>query len=588
MKSKKGLTAQLKPLLPFLRPHYWQVGGIILFVVIQVVGNILISKGLGAALDAGLATDVEGFKANIYFILIAGMTTDVGFFLRTVLSGRLGEQICYAIRDSATKHLSVVKVSELKTSHSGEYVSRLSNDMNLIRSLFAFELQFFVRAPLQCLLSLGYMLLISWRVTLISLAVIPILMVISNRMSKPIGPESKAAQEKLAAVTALSQDAANGVTVTKAFNLRGVIGSRYRESSLLHAQAVTKLAGSQAVLRASSFLFNITPTLILFGVGGYEVVSNRLTLGSLIILLNLVGNLSWPLQAMIQAYGRVKASAAAVERVFAIFDLQRERSGGANPEPKADQLVMEFDNVGFSYGEGRQVFSGLHMKIYSGETVAVVGPSGAGKSTLLNLMQGLIEPGEGEIMVYGQPYSQLSLAGLRQLISYVPQEATLFDKSVRENIRLGLPTASDAEVEQAARQAFAHDFIMGLPQGYETVLGEEGTGLSGGQKQRIAIARAILKDAPILLLDEATSALDTESEARVQSAIESLSTERTMLIVAHRLSTIRRADRIIVLDGGRVVEEGTHEQLLESDGMYAMLYQKQFAAEDKCLAVARS
>lgn len=579
------LSRQLAPLWPYARRRLAWLLGLAGMIIVGVISNLLVSRGLGAAVDAGLEGSWEGFQRAALVIVVSWLSSDLALFGRTALAGRIAEWVCYQLRQDAVGRLSRAQVSQLRGTHSGDYASRLSNDLTLVRGLFAAELPMFLRAPLQCVVSLIFMLLVSWKVTLISVAVIPLLMLLSNRISRPIAEQSREAQAEMAGVTALSQDAVNGVLVTKAFNLGAVLATRYRQAGSRQAEAAVRLAGSQARLHAASYFFNLAPTLILFGFGGYEVVMGRMTLGNILVLLNLIGNLSWPLQALTQSYGRVKQAVPAVERIAAISQLPAERSGGDGlATAAATGALLELDDVSFAYGPDRSVFRGLRLTVSPGETVAIVGPSGVGKSTLLALLLGLLEPTAGQLRLHGLPVEQLSLAQLRRCFTYVPQDPQLFNRTIRENIQLGRPDASDAAIEQAAKQAFADEFIRQLPLGYDTQLGEEGQGLSGGQKQRIAIARAVLKQAPILLLDEATSALDMESEARVQAAIESLRGSRTLLIVAHRLSTIRSADRIVVLQDGAAAEEGTHEQLLAAGGVYAALYHSQFSAQERVLA----
>lgn len=578
MNQKESLFSRLRPLLPYVKPHMVFILGMVVFTTMQVVANLGVSRGMGVALDAGLSSNLEQFKAGLLWVAVSWVVLDVTFYIRLICNGALGEKVCHDLRAAGAEHLSVAKQAELRSVHSGEYVSRLSNDLTLIRGLLAQELQFLIRAPIQCAFTLSYMLLLSWKVTLISLAMLPVLMYFSGLASRPISKLSQRAQAEMANITALSQDAANGVVVTKTFNLSSLLAERFRGVGKRHAGAQVDLATTQGRLNAVTFLFNMGPMLVLFGLGGYEVIAGRLTLGSLIVLLNLLGNLAWPLQSAAQSYGRVKAAAAAVERVCSIFNLPREqRKDTTATYEHTGPYAIELDGVGFAYDSANPVFTGLDLKVRNGETLAIVGHSGAGKSTLLSLLLGLIEPASGSIKLYGQHITGETLPQARQLFSYVPQDSTLFAKTVRENIRLGRPEASDVEVEAAARQAFAHDFILGLPEGYETELGEDGVGLSGGQKQRISIARAILRNTPIFLLDEATSALDTESEAHIHEAIENLRAGRTILIVAHRLSTIRAADRIVVIDQGQVVENGTHASLLSQGGLYTSLYKHQFA-----------
>ncbi len=585
MQEKSKVSKQLAPLWPYVRKRWHLLVGIVVAVITGVGANLLVSRELGASVDFGLAGDMSGFLRSLLVIVVASTISDGAFFTRSALAGRVAEQICHQLRVAAVTHLSHAKPQALQGTHSGDYTSRLSNDLTLVRALFASEAVMLIRAPLQCALSLGLMLLVSWRLTLLSVAIIPLLMLLSNRVSQPINAQSQIAQAELSKVTALSQDAIQGTLVTKTFNLQQTMADRYCAAGQRHVSAAISLAGSQATLRAVSFLIDLAPLLVLFGLGGYEVIRGRLSLGDIIVLLNLVGNLSWPLQMMVQAMGRVKATGPAVARTFAIFDLPLERSGGSSPvTTPAAEAAIEVADLHFSYGDEQPVLNRFNLRVNTGETVAIVGPSGAGKSTLLSLLLGLLEPDAGEIRVNGQSAADLTLAHLRSQFCYVPQEPTLFAASVRDNIRLGRPEATNELVLAAARQAFAHEFISALPAGYDTILGENGQGLSGGQKQRIAIARAFLQDAPILLLDEATSALDTESEARIQLATEALRQGRTMLVVAHRLSTIQSADRIAVLDQGRVVELGRHADLIEQSGLYASLYEKQLSCQEHNLA----
>lgn len=577
MRQEKRLREQLRPLWPYVRPHVALAIGLIVFATIQVGANLVVARSMGWALDAGLASDLSQFKTAVLWIIIAWTVLDITFYFRLIVNGALGERVCHGIRAAASRHLSVAKQAELYSVHSGDYVSRLSNDLTQIRSLMATELQFFIRSPIQFVLTLGYMLLLSWKITLISLCLLPILMYLTGLVSRPISGHAQEAQAEMANINGLAQDAANGVVVTKVFNIYTVLARRFREAGTKQANAQINLTATQGRLTAVAFLLNMGPLLVLFGLGGYEVISGRLTLGSLIILLNLLGNLAWPLQSVAQSFGKVKAAAASVERIFAIFALPIENVTTRDGVFSPSEYAIEMEDIGFSYDSHKPVFTGLNLKISNGETVAIVGHSGTGKTTLLSLLLGLVEPECGTIKIYGQPLSTGNLYQVRSMLAYVPQDSTLFAKTVKENIRLGKPNASDTEIEMVARQAFAHEFIQSLPAGYDTVLGEDGVGLSGGQKQRLSISRAMLRDAPILLLDEATSALDTESEARIKDALDSLRAGRTMIIVAHRLSTIRGADRIIVVDKGRVVEEGSHNTLINKGGLYSTLYRHQFS-----------
>ena len=327
------------------------------------------------------------------------------------------------------------------------------------------------------------------------------------------------------------------------------------------------------------FLAAIAVTFIVW-FGGYEVVNGEITAGAFVAFLTYAVNLANPVKRLSRIYGNLQKAMAAVDRVFTVVDLEESITDkpDAKPLPPVEGRVR-FENVTFSYKEGRRALDSITLEAAPGEMIAFVGPSGAGKSTIANLIPRFYEVDSGTITVDGYDIRAVTLASLRGQIGLVPQETMLFSTTIRENIRYGRLDATDAEIEEAARAANAHNFIMELEHGYDTQIGERGVSISGGQRQRIAIARAILKDPRILILDEATSALDTESEKIVQAALDNLMVGRTSFVIAHRLSTVFNADRIYVIDGGHIVEQGTHEELLAKGGLYQHLYDIQFRGE---------
>ena len=327
------------------------------------------------------------------------------------------------------------------------------------------------------------------------------------------------------------------------------------------------------------FLAALAVTFIVW-FGGYEVLSGDITAGAFVAFLTYAVNLANPVKRLSRIYGNLQKAMAAVDRVFSVVDLTESITDrpDAKPLPPVTGRVR-FEDVTFSYKEGRRALDGVTLEAAPGEMIAFVGPSGAGKSTIANLIPRFYEPDSGVITVDGHDIRSVTLASLRGQIGLVPQETMLFSTTIRENIRYGRLDATDAEIEEAARAANAHDFITQLEHGYDTQIGERGVSISGGQRQRIAIARAILKDPRILILDEATSALDTESEKIVQAALDNLMVGRTSFVIAHRLSTVFHADRIYVIDAGRIVEQGTHEELLANGGLYQHLYDIQFRGE---------
>lgn len=545
---------------------------------LQVAVNLTVSFFLGQAIDSGVWASSTAFWRAFAGLLLSWFVGDLTFYHRFRLLRQTAERVAHDLRQAATDVISRTRMSELEQNHSGDLVSRLSSDIVLIRNLIAQDWVSLSYGVIAFFAGLIMMLLISWSVTLSVLVSVPLIGLVANGFGKPLGRHTTAMQARLADVNALAQDALAGITVSKAFNLRSQLGTRFRQHSEQVAAEGIQVASYQGLLRGSMMALTLLPVFIVFGFGGYQVIVGRLTLGKMIVLLNLLNNLTWPLNRMARSLAQAKAGLTASERIFAVLELDRERVGGSELIVDATAAAVELENIHFAYETSPAIFSGLNLNIAHGEKVAIVGASGSGKSTLFSLLLGLREPHSGNIRFYGQTLTDLSLASVRQAIAYVPQEALLFPTSVTENIAYGNLEAEQGAIIKAAGDAFADEFITSLPDSYATNLGEYGSGISGGQKQRISLARAIVKDAPILLLDEATSALDTESEAQVQAAIEQLSRERTTLIIAHRLSTIKTVDRILVLDGGAIVEAGTHGELLRLDGVYARLYAQQFAA----------
>lgn len=569
---------QLRQLWQFLRPYQMHLILCTVMIGLQVAVNLTVSLFLGQALDSGVWASATGFWRAFAGLMLSWVAGDFIFYHRFRLLRQTAERVAHDLRQAATCVISRTRMSELEQKHSGDLVSRLSSDIVLIRNLIAQDWVSLSYGVIAFFAGLIMMLYISWSVTLSVLVAVPLIGLVANGLGKPLGRHTTAMQARLADVNALAQDALAGITVSKAFNLRPQLAMRFRQHSEQVAAEGIQVASYQGLLSGSMMALTLLPVFIVFGFGGYQVIVGRLTLGKMIVLLNLLNNLTWPLNRMARSLAQAKAGLTASERIFAVLELERERVGGNELIVDATASAIELEDIHFAYETSPVIISGLNLNIAHGERVAIVGASGSGKSTLFSLLLGLREPQSGNIRFYGQPLTDLSLASVRQAIAYVPQEALLFPTSVTENIAYGNLEGEQEAIIKAARDAFADEFITSLPDSYATNLGEYGSGISGGQKQRVSLARAIVKDAPILLLDEATSALDTESEAQVQAAIEQLSQKRTTLIIAHRLSTIKAVDRILVLEGGAIVEAGTHGELLRLGGVYARLYAQQFAA----------
>jgi ABC-type multidrug transport system fused ATPase/permease subunit len=566
-----------KPLFRFLRQTPGITGlamAALSLAIMEAVFAPVQAHIIRQLIDGLLAGDQQSLLNNSLTIGLLIVAIALIAWARSWVLGWLSERGSAHLRDQAVQSLLEMEVPRLDAIHSGDHLSRLTNDAAVVRHYLYFELFWLISLPLAAVLGLAYLLYIDWIMTLVTLALIPLFVLLSTRAAAPVGKISGRLQEKLAEVNNLTQDALGGAEVVKAFNLQEAMEARCEESLAGVVRASLDLARQQVKVRCASVLAAITPFLIPVGIGGWFAIIGRITTGSLLGFLNLINNVTAPIERLPRAMAGHQKAMAALDRIFQLIDEPRERTSGEEFSNGQD-TILAVQYLAFGYDNG-PVLQGLSFELRRGETVALVGPSGAGKSTVFKLLTGFYRPSQGNINLYNRPLEEWNLSALRRQMAVVSQDTFLFPGTIAENIALGKPGASREEIIAAAKKANAHQFIQELPQGYDHVLAERGANLSGGQRQRLAIARAILLDAPILLLDEATSALDTESERLVQDALDNMAQERTTLVIAHRLSTIRNAQRILVLDQGRIVESGRHQDLLEQGGLYRQLYLRQF------------
>jgi subfamily B ATP-binding cassette protein MsbA len=461
--------------------------------------------------------------------------------------------------------------ARLQSKNSGEYVSQFANDMVLIREAALRVATNFAKSTLTILAAIIFMAMTDWLLTLFLLVVYPIAFYPVIQMGNRVRTSSRLSQEQAGALTSVLNEAFQGSRTVKAFGLEGYQQGRAHSGFKERARLYMKVLRSKALVDPFLEIVGGVALAGLFMFAGWRAVSGDITVGELLGIIVAIGVASPEIRALGTLNAVVNEGLAASSRVYAVLD----ESPTIQDRPDALALgraegKVEFDNVAFSYPGAGAALNGLSFAARAGETIAIVGPSGAGKSTVFNLLLRLYEAGSGSVRVDGHDVRDMQLASLRRNLALVSQDAFLFDASIRENIALGFSGATDEQIRAAAIAA-ACDFIEALPGGWNAPAGEGGRNLSGGQKQRIALARSLLSEAPILLLDEATSALDSESEARVQAALAQIAGKRTIIVVAHRLATVRRANRIYVMDSGRVVEAGTHDELMRIAGAYARL-----------------
>ncbi len=526
----------------------------------------------------------------IYLIplLIIGLYVIKGgaYYGQAYLMGYVGQKVIYDLRNSVYDHLTRQSLGFFAHRKTGELLARISYDVTLVQAAASTSVTALMRDSVSIVFLLGVIFFQDWTLALIAMLVFPLVIYPIARFGKKMRHASSDGQVSMGELTSLVEETVGGIRVVKAFGMEDYERERFRRltGDFLHHQ--------MRIFRVQALSFPIMELLAGFGIagvlfyGGLRVASGETTAGTLVSFLAALIMLYEPVKRLSRANNEIQQGLAASERVFEVLDehVAVEDAPDAIDLPGFSKSIR-FDHVALQYeGTDKQVLSDVSFDVRAGDVVALVGRSGAGKTSLVNLLPRFMDVTGGAVLVDGLNVRELTQSSLRACIAMVTQEIILFNDTVLNNIAYGLEDIEQAQVEEVAKAANAHGFIMKLPKGYDTLIGERGVILSGGQRQRLSLARALLKDAPVLILDEATSSLDTESERLVQQAIDRLMKGRTVVVIAHRLSTIRHADRIVVLDDGRVVQMGTHDELLEQGGMYAELYHMQFEAQQVVMA----
>ena len=487
-----------------------------------------------------------------------------------------GERVVADLRQRVYAYLHRLGLRFFANQRTGDLTSRLTNDVSSIRSAVTTNLVELLTQSLSLVGSVALMLFLNWRLSLIVFVVVPFATLVARYYGTKIRTLARRIQDRLADTTAIAEEALAAVRVVQAFAREPYEVGRYRTSVEELFQTSRKNVLVRTAFWSLIGLLFFSALVAIFWYGGREVLAGRLTAGDLVAFIFYAFNIARSVGGMSRLYATFNTAAGASERLFELLDTVPEIEDAPDAVDVRLDGAVSFKGVSFRYDADQPVLEGITFNVRPGETVALVGPSGAGKTTLLNLIPRFYDPETGRIEVDGTDVRRVRLASLRGQIAVVPQEVHLFGTTIRENIRYGRLEATDDEVEEAAQAANAHDFIIGLAGGYDAEVGERGVKLSGGQRQRVAIARALLKDARLLLLDEATSSLDSASEAVVQEALDRLMQGRTTFVIAHRLATVQDADRILVLDRGRIVQDGTHAALIARPGLYRDLASLQF------------
>ncbi|WP_347548694.1 ABC transporter ATP-binding protein [Pseudalkalibacillus hwajinpoensis] len=575
-----------KMLRPFILKHKKAYYILFILMLLDIALTITFAWFFGNITDAAIQSDFKKIKwlvpLGAGLILISILASFLDIYYKTAATNAVKRDV----KNHLFHHILRLPPSRASGIHSGELLSHFSNDVHNIDGVIGYNLINLIRLPLIYMAVFTFLIQINWTLSLISLLIAPAALVAGVVFGLLLRVNGRKIHSLFGRISTLQNETFHGFQVIRAFTLEKSIFLKYEKKNKDLYGLEVENAKLQGWYYAGGQFVSSLSFMISLCIGAYYVSASVMTVGALIMFINLVNHLVYPLTGLAGQWAGFQRSVSALERVFNVLDEPVDSNDLSTPIRLTGNTSnsIQFKNITFGYDDNKTIFQKLNLTIPAGKVVALVGPSGAGKTTLFNLLQGFYRAQDGVICIDERFTDEYSHSELRSMIAHVPQETFLFGGTIRENLLIARPEISEIEMIQAARYACIHEFILSLPEGYDTEVGERGIKLSGGQKQRISIARAILKNSPILLLDEATSALDSETERYVKQSLEQLMKGRTTIVIAHRLSTVQNADLIIVMDEGRMVQSGTHDQLLLQSGLYQKLNGNHISTEKTAIS----